>query len=180
MSTAMSDGRACPIAARHAPAPRGLVVEDQVLIGLAIEAYPSDIGFEVGASFRSEADALRWLARERPDFAIVDDAPLSDGPCVALAAALRRNGIPFVVYSGYRQDMAGPRGRADPETGRVQAFFLTSRTFSLAAASGRRISRRAAARGMIAVTAAAHSIETFRRVASVVLSRLNRPASVPG
>jgi DNA-binding response OmpR family regulator len=107
MSTAMADERACPIAARHAPAPRGLVVEDQVLIGLSIEAYLNDIGIEVGASFRSEADALRWLAHERPDFAIVDYA-LSDGPCVALAAALRRNGIPFVVYSGHRQDMAGP------------------------------------------------------------------------
>ena len=94
---------------RHAPAPRGLVVEDQVLIGLSIEAYLNDIGIDVGASFRSEADALLWLARERPDFAIVDYA-LSDGPCVALAAALRRNGIPFVVYSGHpqRPDMAGP------------------------------------------------------------------------
>jgi DNA-binding NarL/FixJ family response regulator len=109
MSPAMPDERACRIEAGPAPAPRGLVVEDQVLVGLAIEAYLNDVGIEVGASLRSEGDALRWLARERPDFAIVDYA-LSDGPCVALAAALRRNGIPFVVYSGHpqRRDMAGP------------------------------------------------------------------------
>ena len=86
-----------------------LVVEDQILIGLSIEAYLNYIGIDVGASFRPEADALRWLAHERPDFAIVDYA-LSDGPCVALAAALRRTGIPFVVYSGptVADDMAGP------------------------------------------------------------------------
>jgi DNA-binding response OmpR family regulator len=109
MPRAVADERAYRVEAGRAPVLRGLVVEDQVLVGLSIEAYLNDVGIEVGASFRSEADALRWLAGERPDFAIVDYA-LSDGPCLALAAALRRNGIPFVVYSGHpqRRDMAGP------------------------------------------------------------------------
>jgi len=92
---------------------RGLVVEDQVLIGLSIEAYLQDLGIDVGGPFQCEAEALRWLADGRPDFAIVDYA-LRDGPCLDLAAALSRRGVPFVVYSGHRQrpGMAGALGRA--------------------------------------------------------------------
>ena len=108
MLVVKTDERACRIDLERPPTLRGLVVEDQVLIGLSIEAYLNDVGIDVCASFRSEADALRWLAHERPDFAIIDYA-LSDGPCVALATALRRSCIPFVVYSGHRQrDMVGP------------------------------------------------------------------------
>jgi len=80
---------------------RGLVVEDQALIGLSIEAYLDDLGLEVGGSFLSQAEALRWLDDDTPDFAILDYA-LRDGPCVALARVLKDRGVPFVVYSGHR------------------------------------------------------------------------------
>jgi DNA-binding NtrC family response regulator len=80
---------------------RGLVVEDQALIGLSIEAYLDDLGLEVGGSFLSQAEALRWLEHDTPDFAILDYA-LRDGPCLALARVLRERGVPFVIYSGHR------------------------------------------------------------------------------
>jgi DNA-binding response OmpR family regulator len=86
---------------------RGLVVEDQALIGLSIEAYLDDLGLEVGGSFLSQAEALRWLDGDTPDFAILDYA-LRDGPCVALARLLKERGVPFVVYSGHRLREVAP------------------------------------------------------------------------
>lgn len=86
---------------------RGLVVEDQALIGLSIEAYLDDLGLEVGGSFLSQAEALHWLESDTPDFAILDYA-LRDGPCVALARVLKERAVPFVVYSGHRQPELTP------------------------------------------------------------------------
>jgi DNA-binding response OmpR family regulator len=76
-----------------------LVAEDQALLGLALEAYLDEAGFEVAGPFTGNADAVRWLERSQPEFAIVD-VVLKDGPCLKLAKELKNLGVPFAIYSG--------------------------------------------------------------------------------
>jgi CheY-like chemotaxis protein len=89
----------------YAPEPVGklccLIVEDQVLIAMSLEAYLEDVGYELAGPFRSNADALAWLATSTPDLAILD-YKLNDGFCIDLARTLRERDVPFVVYSGDR------------------------------------------------------------------------------
>jgi DNA-binding response OmpR family regulator len=77
-----------------------LIVEDQVLIAMSVEAYLEDEGFDVETT-TSASQAQAWLEEAHtPAYAIVDFM-LKDGPATALAEELRRRGVPFVVYSGY-------------------------------------------------------------------------------
>jgi DNA-binding response OmpR family regulator len=78
------------------------VVEDQALIGMAIEAYLEDAGFVPGL-VSSSAQALSWLETATPACVILDYI-LKDGPCTVLARELRRRGVPFVIYSGHHRD----------------------------------------------------------------------------
>ena len=84
---------------------RGLIVEDQALIGFSLEAYLEELGIEVCGVFVSEAQALGFLERCTPDFALLDYS-LATGPCTGLARLLRARGVPVIVYSGHarRQD----------------------------------------------------------------------------
>ena len=82
-----------------ANAPSCLVVEDEALIGMALEAYLEDAGFRVAGPFVRNTDALAWLEANKPDLALLDIL-LRDGPCTALVHALRRRNIPFAIYSG--------------------------------------------------------------------------------
>ena len=84
---------------------RCLIVEDQVLIAMSLEAYLEDVGYELAGPFRSNAEALAWLDGSTPDLAILD-YKLHDGLCIDLARMLRKRDVPFVIYSGDRQ-MAG-------------------------------------------------------------------------
>ncbi|HEX2135439.1 MAG TPA: response regulator [Microvirga sp.] len=89
-------------------APRGLILEDQALIGMSLEAYLEEIGIEVCGVFVSEAQALGFLEHQTPDFAILDYS-LKSGPCTAVARLLRGRGVPVIVYSGHarRTDTPG-------------------------------------------------------------------------
>jgi DNA-binding response OmpR family regulator len=78
---------------------RCLIVEDQVLIAMSLEAYLEDVGYDLAGPFRSNADALAWLSTNTPDLAILD-YKLHDGLCVELAGILRERRVPFVIYSG--------------------------------------------------------------------------------
>jgi two-component SAPR family response regulator len=78
-----------------------LVVEDEALIGMALEASLEEAGYNAAGPFPSRASALAWLDSETPSFAILDYA-LQDGACVELARVLRQRSVPFIVYSGYR------------------------------------------------------------------------------
>lgn len=91
-------------------AKRVLVVENDAVISMAIEAEIAAGGHAVAGSFGSGADALEWLALERPPDAAVIDLRLRDGPCVELARALCRRRVPFLVYSG-----AVPSADIDPD-----------------------------------------------------------------
>jgi DNA-binding response OmpR family regulator len=92
------------ISADRAPAvsssPCCLIVEDQVLIALSIEAYLEDAGYSVVGPIINSADALAWLRTHTPQIAILDYS-LKDGACTELAAKLSQRQIPFLVYSGH-------------------------------------------------------------------------------
>ncbi|WP_230533406.1 response regulator [Microvirga roseola] len=76
-----------------------MIVEDQALIGMSLEASLEDAGFRVGGPFPSNAQALQWLERETPAVALLD-VMLNDGACLQIASALKSRGVPFVIYSG--------------------------------------------------------------------------------
>ena len=87
--------------------PTCLIVEDQALISLALEAYLENSGIGPCEVFSSSGDALAWLASHTPTVAILDFG-LRDGPCIPLIRVLRQRSIPFVVYSGHKREVALP------------------------------------------------------------------------
>jgi DNA-binding response OmpR family regulator len=93
--------------------PLCLLVEDQALIGMSIEAYLEDAGCDVSDPLGSGDAALAWLAKHEPSLAILDYG-LKDGSCTRLAAELNRRGVPFIVYSGHARpgDLPEPLRRA--------------------------------------------------------------------
>ncbi len=88
-----------------------LIVEDQALIGLSLEAYLEEAGFGVCETLPTTKAALAWMGTNTPDVAILDYS-LKDGPCTALARTLRERGIPFLIYSGHPRSIA-PRELQD-------------------------------------------------------------------
>jgi DNA-binding NtrC family response regulator len=76
-----------------------LIVEDQALIGMSLEAYLEDAGFDVAGPFPSCADALRWLEHNTLQVAVLD-VSLRDGTALPIAHALKERNTPFAVYSG--------------------------------------------------------------------------------
>ena len=78
---------------------RCMIVEDQVLIGMALESYLEEAGFDTAGPFMSNAESLEWLQVEAPELAVLD-VLLKDGPCLQLARELKSRGIPFAIYSG--------------------------------------------------------------------------------
>lgn len=75
-----------------------LVLEDEVLISMDLEATLIDAGFAVALA-RSCAEAADFLDDHRPDVAI-RDVRLSDGDCTVTAKALVSLGMPFILHTG--------------------------------------------------------------------------------
>ncbi len=87
------------------PAAHGtvLLLEDEALIAVALQADLEEAGYSVAGPFVSCASALEWLADHRPDLAILDTV-LKDGTCKEVALTLTRQGVPLLVYSGHAED----------------------------------------------------------------------------
>jgi DNA-binding response OmpR family regulator len=85
-----------------ARAPVCMIVEDEAAIALALEDEFRDAGYDVSGPFATCAAALIKLGRDRPDVAILDTV-LKDGSCLELASALKRRGVPFVIFSGWEE-----------------------------------------------------------------------------
>ncbi len=94
-------------------APTCMIVEDQALIALSLEAYLEDMGIDVCEPLSSGTQALAWLASHTPSVAILDYT-LKDGPCLRLIRALQGRGIPFLIYSGHKRDVAPVKLRNVP------------------------------------------------------------------
>lgn len=76
-----------------------MIVEDQALIGISLEAFLDESGFRVAGPFVSNTEALEWLSKETPDIALLD-VMIKDGTSAAVARALKSRGVPYAVYSG--------------------------------------------------------------------------------
>ncbi len=90
---------------------RVLVVEDEPLIAFDIAAYLTEAGFEVVGPATSLAAALKLLASQGCDLAVLD---VNLGPQTAapIAAALSARSLPFLALSGYSIDQL-PEGFKD-------------------------------------------------------------------
>ena len=76
-----------------------MIVEDQALIGMSLEAFLEDAGFSIAGPFLSCADALQWLEHNTPQVAVLD-VSLRDGTALPIAHELKERNTPFAVYSG--------------------------------------------------------------------------------
>ncbi len=76
-----------------------MIVEDQALIGMSIEASLEEAGFIVVGPFMSNAQALKWLEGNTPDVAVLD-LMIKDGTSLEIARELKNRGVPFAIYSG--------------------------------------------------------------------------------
>jgi DNA-binding response OmpR family regulator len=93
--------------------PRCLIVEDQALIGMSLEAYLEDAGYDVVGPFMRRAQALAWLEANTPELAVLD-VMLPDGSSVDLARELRKRGVPFAIYSGLKPATDTPEFQGVP------------------------------------------------------------------
>jgi|SRR4051794_8590382 DNA-binding response OmpR family regulator len=86
------------------PSGHVMLLEDEALIALDLQTELQEAGYEVAGPFATRKLALEWLDRETPECAVLDTV-LKDGPCEDVARALAKRDVPFVVYSGHRQDL---------------------------------------------------------------------------
>jgi DNA-binding response OmpR family regulator len=82
---------------------RVLVLEDEPIVAMDIEATLSDAGFTVPPVIPSIADALKWLDANVPDVVILD-IHLQDGSCADVVRRLVEKEVPFVVFTGSGPD----------------------------------------------------------------------------
>ena len=82
---------------------RFLVVEDEMLVALALSAGLQDAGAEVVASTGSASEALAIIESQPLDGALLD-ANLKGRPVDDIAAALTRRKVPFVFVTGYGRE----------------------------------------------------------------------------
>jgi two-component system, response regulator PdtaR len=89
----------------QAPRPRPdgrlvLVVEDEVLIAMDLEQLLHRHGWRVLGPAATVAEALRLLASDRPDVALLD-VDLRGEPVTPVAEEPRARGVPFVPASAH-------------------------------------------------------------------------------
>jgi light-regulated signal transduction histidine kinase (bacteriophytochrome) len=79
---------------------RILLVEDQLIIALEVEAVLSENGASSVVTAATAAEAMRTLTNGRPDLAVLD-VNLGIGSSIPVARELARLGIPFIFATGY-------------------------------------------------------------------------------
>ncbi|MBS0298039.1 MAG: response regulator [Proteobacteria bacterium] len=81
---------------------RVLVVEDEVLIAVALEESLQDFGHEVIGPYKRVREALDAARNEALDAAVLD-VNLRDEVVFPVADALKARGVPFVFCTGYAE-----------------------------------------------------------------------------
>ncbi|MYZ50334.1 PAS domain S-box protein [Propylenella binzhouense] len=82
---------------------RILVVEDEPLVALEMEALLDSIGCEIVGPAGTVGDAMKLVARARPDAALLD-VNLAGRSADSIAAELTKRGIPFAFATGYGRE----------------------------------------------------------------------------
>jgi CheY-like chemotaxis protein len=96
------------VALKNLAGKRVLIVEDEMLIAVLIETFLSDFGCSTLGPYSAVADALKAVATEPFDLAVLD-VNLNGEKSYPIAHALAARRIPFVFVSGYG-DGAIPAG----------------------------------------------------------------------
>lgn len=91
----------------HGGGARVLLVEDQVLIAMSLEAELKDFGYEVPGIAADVATALRLIEAESPDLAVLD-VNLGREDSLPVARVLQARGVHFVFATGYGADFELP------------------------------------------------------------------------
>jgi CheY-like chemotaxis protein len=85
---------------------RVLVAEDEAVIALDLGETLRALGCVVCTATASGGEVLELVHREHPDVVLLD-LGLADGFAGPLAAALRAEGVPFVLATGYPPELLG-------------------------------------------------------------------------
>ena len=88
---------------------RILVVEDEAVVAMSLEAMVEDFGYAVAGVAGGVERALALVQDAACDGAILD-ANLNGRWSTPVAAALRARGVPFVVVSGYSPEQLAELG----------------------------------------------------------------------
>src|SRR5215212_3034833 len=83
--------------------PLVLILKDEAVIALNLQDELHDVGYSIGGPFTACADALSWLQTNTPDVAVLDSV-LKDASCGEVARELAGHKVPFLIYSGHRED----------------------------------------------------------------------------
>jgi two-component SAPR family response regulator len=93
---------------------RVLIVEDESLLGMELEALLKEDGCEVLGPASTVEWALDLIYEGEPDLALLD-VNLKGVRAIPVAAALRERGVPFVLITGYsRAQTSEPELRTAP------------------------------------------------------------------
>ena len=90
-----------------------LILEDEILLVLAMEATLHDAGCDNVTSVGTVASALEEVEQRHPDVAILD-LNVNGEKSFPVADALDDAGIPFVIVSGHSRDIVPARHSARP------------------------------------------------------------------
>ena len=82
-----------------------LIVEDELLLAMELQKTLEDEGCIVLGPLKNVEQALAVLEQKLPDAAILD-LNLDGDRSTPVAAALRTEGIPFIVTTGYAEKVA--------------------------------------------------------------------------
>jgi DNA-binding response OmpR family regulator len=90
-----------------------LIVEDDPMAAMDMEAIARGAGYEVQGPVNSIEAALQLIATAQPGTAVLDIA-LGAESCVPVAEELQRRRVPFVFVSGYSADVLPQPLRSRP------------------------------------------------------------------
>jgi light-regulated signal transduction histidine kinase (bacteriophytochrome)/CheY-like chemotaxis protein len=111
-AVAMADNGGAQTGTLRGLDPAVLIVEDQILIALDLEAMLSEEGLSRVSTASSVRQAMAAIEASTPDLAILD-INLGSGNSFPVADELRRRGIPFVFATGYGEGAELPEGLAN-------------------------------------------------------------------
>lgn len=89
-----------------------LIVEDEYLVALDLQAHLRDRGYEADTLACSLDEALRTIARQSFDVAILD-VNLAGTRSWPVAQALRRDNVPFLFLTAYGRQLQMPEGMGE-------------------------------------------------------------------
>ena len=89
-----------------------LLVEDQSLIALDMEANLLDLGARSVQTYTGREAALAWLATSTPDIGVLD-VNLGSSDAFPIAIELHQRRVPFVFTTGYDDNMRMPAELTD-------------------------------------------------------------------